>query len=117
MTLELKEVNRPNPVVVDLTDNILIHIDIAQENHAALRSGFAGYPANPRWNINKFQAWKTGRSLREALAQGQMVVRATDSMLIPVSLAEKQSEKPLPNILWSQVPNWMKQIRRSYQTT
>ncbi|WP_041933608.1 hypothetical protein [Gloeothece verrucosa] len=112
----MKEVNRPNPAVVDLTENILVNIDIAQENHAALRSGFAGYPANPRWNINKFHAWKKGRQLRESLAQGQMVVRATDSMLIPISLAEKQSEKPKSNSLWSQIPSWMKHIRRSYQT-
>ncbi|ACK69787.1 conserved hypothetical protein [Gloeothece citriformis PCC 7424] len=114
----LKEGNRPNPVVVDLTDNILLHTDIAVENHAALRSGFAGYPANPRWNVSKFHAWKTGRQLREALAQGQMVVRSTDSMLIPISLAqEKPPEKPKPNPVWSQIPSWMKHIRKSYQTT
>lgn len=117
MTFALKEVIRPNPVVVDLTENILVHIDISQENHAALRSGFAGYPANPRWNINKFRAWKTGRQLREAFAQGQMVVRSTDSMLVPVTLASQQPEKPKSNTLWSQVPSWMKHIRKSYQTT
>ena len=53
-------------MVVDLTDKVMLRTAIAQENHAALRSGFAGYPPNPRWNAIKFRAWKMGRQLREA---------------------------------------------------
>jgi NADP-dependent 3-hydroxy acid dehydrogenase YdfG len=77
---ELKEHNFM--MVVDLTENVLVNTPISSTNHAALRSGFAGYPANPRWNAAKYSAWKTGRQLREALASGQMVVRSTDSMLV-----------------------------------
>lgn len=72
-------------MVVDLTENVLVNTLIPSTNHPALRSGFAGYPANPRWNVAKFHAWKTGRQLRAALAQGKMIVRSTDSMLVPVA--------------------------------
>lgn len=79
-----KQKKTSNLVVVDLTDQISVSTPIPQENHAALRSGFAKCPANPRWSTSKFRAWKTGWQLREALAQGKATVRATDSMLIPV---------------------------------
>jgi hypothetical protein len=93
----LKVPNHHNPRVVDLTENVSVHTDISQENHAALRSGFAGYPANPRWNINKFQAWRTGRQLRAALAQGLMVVRSTDSMLVPTTAQDEEVEEKPPS--------------------
>lgn len=80
-------------MVVDLTDQVLIDTPIPKAHHAALRSGFAGYPANPRWNASKFRAWKTGLQLRTALARGEMVVRKVDSMLVP---ATQQEEKPNP---------------------
>lgn len=70
-------------MVVDLTQDIRVTTAIPPSSHAALRSGFAGYPANPRWNINKFYAWKKGRQWREELKKGTMQVRMTDSMLIP----------------------------------
>lgn len=83
----LGTLNHHDPILVDLAENVLVHTIIPQDSHAALRSGFAGYPANPRWNVTKFRAWKTGRQWREALAQGKMIVRSTDSVLV---LASKQ---------------------------
>jgi hypothetical protein len=69
--------------VVDLSEDVLLSTKIPYENHAALRSGFAGYLPNPRWSVTKFRAWRTGRQLREALARGEMTIRASDRMLIP----------------------------------
>jgi hypothetical protein len=64
----------------------------------ALRAGFAGYTANPRWNAVKFHAWKTGRQWRQAYSQGTMVVRSTDSLLVPVEEAEiPLVEEPTPS--------------------
>ncbi|MBE9147381.1 hypothetical protein [Coleofasciculus sp. LEGE 07092] len=77
-------------MMLDLTENVWVNTLIPSANHAALRSGFAGYPINPRWNAAKFKAWKTGRQWREALDRGEMVVRSTDSMLVPTA---KQEEK------------------------
>ncbi|HBB34816.1 MAG TPA: hypothetical protein DDZ80_00500 [Cyanobacteria bacterium UBA8803] len=79
-------------MVVDLTDNVLVSTPIASAHHAALRSGFSGYPANPRWNAAKFKAWKTGRQWREALVRGEMIVRSTDSMLVPATQREESSQ-------------------------
>lgn len=86
-----------DPGVVDLTDKVLLHTAIPQENYAALRSGFAGYPANPRWSASKFRAWKTGCQLREALKQGQMVVRTTDCMLVPAAYPDEDKEDKPPS--------------------
>jgi hypothetical protein len=80
-----KTLKEHNCMVVDLTEDVLVNTLIPSTSHPALRSGFAGYPANPRWNATKFHAWKTGRQLRAALAQGKMIVRSTDSMLVPVA--------------------------------
>lgn len=71
--------------VVDLSKDILLRTTIPLDNHAALRSGFVGYPINPRWNINKVRAWKTGRQLRQALQEGEMIIRSSDSMLVPTN--------------------------------
>ncbi len=90
-------------MVVDLTDNVLVNTPIPSAHHAALRSGFAGYPANPRWNATKYKAWKIGREWREALARGEMVVRSTDSMLVPAiqpEETEENLEKPLNSSQW-----------------
>jgi hypothetical protein len=108
-----KEAKLHNPTVVDLTEDILVYTDIPQDYHAALRSGFAGYPANPRWTVGKFHAWKTGRQLRGNLAQGQMVVRTTDSMLISVHELKHSEVEPSENRLWCHVPLWAKQILNS----
>jgi hypothetical protein len=69
-------------IVVDLTDNIWIYTNIPLQNHAALRSGFAGYPANPRWNATKYRAWKQGYQWREQLSLGRLTVRQSDSQLV-----------------------------------
>lgn len=90
-------------MVVDLTEKVLVSTPIPSAHHAALRSGFAGYPVNPRWNAAKYKAWKTGREWREALARGEMIVRATDSMLvsaIPEEEKEENLEKPLNSSQW-----------------
>lgn len=79
--------------VVDLADGVLVRTLIPPQNHPALRSGFAGYPANPRWDVAKFRAWKTGRQWREALHEGEMTVRDSDSMLVS---AQEQNEPATP---------------------
>jgi hypothetical protein len=93
----VKVVNRAhkehNFMVVDLTDNVMVDTPISSAYHPALRSGFAGYPVNPRWNATKVQAWRTGRQWRDALSRGDMVVRSTDSMLIPASQQEDTQEE------------------------
>lgn len=94
----LRTLKQHNPIVVDLTDKVLLRTAIAQENHAALRSGFAGYPPNPRWSVTKFRAWKTGRQLRNALEHGEMVVRTTDSMLVSAKEQGNSSEEEARSI-------------------
>jgi hypothetical protein len=94
----LRALNPRNPNVVDLTDKVSVRTAILQEHHPAMRCGFAGYPANPRWSVSKYQAWKTGRQLREALAQGLMVVRQSDSLLVPISEEAEMVEDKPPSI-------------------
>lgn len=77
--------NCQNYIVVDLDKNILVNTTIPSANHAALRSGFAGYPVNPRWSSAKYLAWKTGYKWRKALASGEMIVRSQDCMLVPMT--------------------------------
>ncbi len=89
MTKTMKPCNYP---VVELAEGVFVHTGISDANLPALRSGFAGYPANPRWNAVKFHAWKTGRQLRQAVACGEMVVRSTDSMLVPVNHKEETTD-------------------------
>jgi hypothetical protein len=79
-----------NEMTVDLSEGIFVRTLIPKENHAALRSGFAGYPANPRWNVNKYHAWKMGSQWRNDLSTGKMVVRSNDSLLVPVSEVESE---------------------------
>lgn len=78
----------------------MLRTAIAQENHAALRSGFAGYPPNPRWNVTKFRAWKTGRQLKEALEHGDMVVRSTDCMLVPAKDQGNSTDEEVRSPQW-----------------
>ncbi len=103
--------NQPQkPVIVDLNDQIFVNTTLPLEQHAALRSGFMGYPMNPRWDINKYHAWKTGRQLRSDLQQNKLVVRASDCLLIPQGEAEEvtitESAKGRVNLL----STWTKQI-------
>jgi hypothetical protein len=92
----LKKSKTLNLMVVDLTEKVSVFTGIPKENHPALRSGFVGCPANPRWSASKFCAWRTGRQWRVALTQGKMVVRSTDSMLIKATEQETSSEDELP---------------------
>lgn len=71
--------------VVELAEGIYIDTAIARENHAALRSGFAGYPSNPRWTVRKFQAWRQGKQWRKALSDGTMTIQ--DEQLITTEAA------------------------------
>lgn len=96
----LKKTEHRSPMVVDLTESIWLCTAMPEENHAALRSGFAGYPANPRWNVTKYQAWKAGRQLKEALKHGEMVVRSNDCMLIPAKELDKNSDEEVRSTRW-----------------
>lgn len=78
-------------LLVDLGDQIFAKTTIPITHHAALRAGFAGYTPNPRWNVTKFQAWKTGQKWQQALQKGEMIIRPQDQMLVFKSEQEKQS--------------------------
>ncbi|MGB3533362.1 MAG: hypothetical protein WBA13_07580 [Microcoleaceae cyanobacterium] len=73
---------------VQLSENVIVLTPLDESCIPALRAGFAGYTANPRWNAVKFHAWKIGRQWRQAYAEGTMVVRSTDGLLVPVEEAE-----------------------------
>lgn len=79
--------------IVELAQGVYARTSIPAENHSALRAGFGGYTANPRWTAAKFLAWKTGRQWRAAVANNEMVVRASDSMLVPASEPDAASEE------------------------
>jgi hypothetical protein len=81
--------------VVELSECVKVQTNIQEANLPALRSGFAGYPLNPRWNASKTIAWKIGQQWRLALKDRKMRVRASDSMLVPAnSDREAASEDP-----------------------
>ena len=100
--------------VIELTEGVWVNTTIASEQHSALRSGFAGYPSNPRWNVTKFYAWKTGRQWRKALSQGEMVVRTVDSMLVTKEETEDNSEE-LPSSYTLSLPVGIQTISVAYQ--
>ena len=89
-----------NLKVVKLTEGILVHTQLKSAYIPALRSGFAGYPVNPRWSGVKFLAWKTGRQWRQALVNGEMVVRSTDSVLVSVDEVPDSKEESYA-VQWS----------------
>ena len=76
-------------IVADLTENIWIYTRISPENHPALRSGFAGYRANPRWSAIKYLAWKQGYQWREELSAGRLTIRQSDSQLVAATETQK----------------------------
>lgn len=93
-----------NFTIVELTKGVHVRTLIPLENHSALRAGFAGYTANPRWGAAKFMAWKTGRQWRSALARNEMIVRSTDLMLVPALEQDSSSDEiPYSSLLesWS----------------
>lgn len=88
-------IQHPVQRILELAEGIYIETAIPRENHPAVRSGFAGYPSNPRWNVRKHQAWKQGRQWRQALDQGVMVVEK--QRLIPkVESADTATATPTP---------------------
>mgnify|MGYP006421661551 CR=1 FL=1 len=80
--------------VVDLRENVLVTTSLPNASIPALRSGFAGYPANPRWSAIKFHAWKVGRQWRQEWKKGNLVVRASDSMLVTPAEDDTQQTEP-----------------------
>ena len=88
----LKEQNH-NLKVVKLTEEILVRTQLKSAYIPALRSGFAGYPVNPRWSGVKYSAWKTGKQWRKALVNGEMVVRSADSILVYVNQVPDSEEE------------------------
>ncbi len=109
-----KTLGHNSPVLVDLADGVLVNTRISSDKHPALRSGFAGYPSNPRWNVSKFHAWKVGRQWRDALAKGEMVVRTTDSMLVSVAEVEENADEP-PSTLINQLSIYFSNKLASHQ--
>lgn len=89
-----------NLMVVELTEKVWIYTAIAHENHAALRSGFAGYPANPRWNVSKYLAWKQGSQWRHELSQGMLVINQSNSQLVSAKDTQASSKKKSASIPW-----------------
>ena len=92
-----KSIQSRNLMIVELTDQVTASTTISPENHPALRSGFVGFPPNPRWSTTKFCAWRTGCQWREALTKGRMIIRKGDSMLVPTVKPEVSSEDELPS--------------------
>ncbi|NJK28202.1 MAG: hypothetical protein HC925_06500 [Coleofasciculaceae cyanobacterium SM2_3_26] len=78
--------------IVDLGRGVFVRTVLPDTSIPALRSGFAGYPANPRWNAVKVHAWKVGRQWRKALACGEMVVRGSDAMLVSSQECDRVEE-------------------------
>lgn len=101
--------NTNQGMIVELNEKIFARTIIPKTSHPALRSGFAGYPVNPRWNIYKYHAWKTGYQWRNELNNGDKVVRKEDSMLVPLSeinvKESKHQEKTLLN-RFNLITNW-----------
>lgn len=91
------KVSLTHPVrIVQLSEQIKVETDIQDRHLPALRSGFAGYPANPRWDGAKFMTWKIGRQWRNALQVGTVVVREVDAMLVMAQEEEEISETTTP---------------------
>ncbi|MDR9403496.1 MAG: hypothetical protein RI580_08655 [Halothece sp. Uz-M2-17] len=67
--------------VIELSKNISVRTTIPPSHYPALRSGFEGFPPNPRWTVSKYRVWKTGQQWRNALQRGEMIVRR-DQMLV-----------------------------------
>lgn len=73
--------------IVDLSQNVSVETTMPESNYPALRSGFHGYPPNPRWNGSKYRAWKIGQQWRNAFQKGEMVVRR-DRILVTAKQPE-----------------------------
>ena len=105
-----------NLKVVKLTEGILVHTQLKSSYIPALRSGFAGYPINPRWNGVKYSAWKTGKQWRKALTNGEMVVRSTDSILVSVNQVS-DSEEGSYALQWDYQNSFLDNLLKGQQLT
>ncbi|NES04243.1 MAG: hypothetical protein F6K22_16225 [Okeania sp. SIO2F4] len=105
-----------NLKVVKLTEGILVHTQLKSAYIPALRSGFAGYPVNPRWSGVKYSAWKTGRQWRQALVNGEMVVRSTDSILVSVNQVP-DSEEESYTVKWGYQNSFLDNLLKRQQLT
>lgn len=79
--------------IVDLSAQVKVRTQLDATYIPALRSGFAGYPMNPRWNVAKLRAWRLGCQWRHDLATGSLALH--DSLLV-ASSELPQDEAPLP---------------------
>lgn len=89
-----------NPQAVELQGKIWIYTHITQENHSALRSGFAGYPANPRWNVNKYRAWKQGIKWREDWKGGLLSLDSSNFQLISREELDRKEQIKSRSLKW-----------------
>ena len=87
----LKQENNKEKVV-KLGEGVLVRTKLKDVYIPALRSGFAGYPLNPRWSGVKFYAWKTGKQWRQAMLRGEMVV-CGDGMLVAIAEVPEVDEE------------------------
>lgn len=82
---------RLNFTTVELSHNIQVQTSLPPSCHAALRAGFEGYTANPRWTPQKRRAWKQGKQWRSELAANLIEVR--DGLLrTPEAIARAAAE-------------------------
>lgn len=58
--------------IVELSEGVEVCTNIKSTYLPALRSGFAGYPLNPRWSASKIIAWKIGQQWRLEFQQGKL---------------------------------------------
>ncbi len=105
-----------NLKVVKLTEGILVRTQLKSDYIPALRSGFAGYPVNPRWSGVKYSAWKTGKQWRKALLNGEMVVRSTDSTLVSVNEIQ-DLEKESYIVKWDHQNSFLDNLLKRKQLT
>lgn len=92
------QISRPQNSIsaIELIPGIYLQTLFPEEYIPALRSGFSLYPANPRWSPLKFQAWKTGRQLRQAYDRGILTVQAGDRTLVLTDRRERCPEPACP---------------------
>lgn len=80
---------------IELAEGVKICTTFDRDCIPALRSGFALYPVNPRWNVFKFRAWKRGRQLRQALDRGEAIVSTPTLALLSEETANQDAPTPV----------------------
>lgn len=84
--------------VVELSEGVAVRTNIKSTYLPALRSGFAGYPLNPRWGGAKIVAWKIGQQWRLEFKQGNLST-CTEQNPVRCDCLENNSERLL--FLWN----------------